>query len=227
MARGTEDRTPGGSTASDDGPRRPNRLELAGLVVAVVTAVVAIATFTYPGGLIHRDDHDSGPVTPGPTSQSNGGVTSGPSTVPPTTSPAQPPPPAAETRALTAFSPAVGGENLGAGPRGEPQSRTIACSSNQGTDKDRTVQWNFAGHWDQLRMTLTVAGQTDPDTAVQVEVFSGSTRVFNNAQLKVSSRSVAVQADISGSQAVAIRLTCQFSGLTVTLHNPAVSRQSP
>jgi hypothetical protein len=73
-------------------------------------------------------------------------------------------------------------------------------------------------------MAVTVLGQADPDTRTQLEVFAGSTRVFNDAQLRTSRGQVPVNADVSSSQTLVVRLTCESTALALVLHNPTLTR---
>jgi hypothetical protein len=215
----------GGATAT--GSRRARltrneRIGVAGLAVAVVSALVAIATFIYPGGFVGGPEGSGTVLTPtgqGTPEVDRGGPTTptgGTATGPPTTS-------TAGSRALAEITPTSGGDTL-APVAGEPRSREMACPTNQGGDKDRTVQWDLVGPWSRVRMTLTVSGRADPDTRSQIEVFSGGTRVFNDAQLRVGAEAVPVDADISGSRTLIIRLTCASRALAVRLHGPELRR---
>src|ERR1700709_2595924 len=105
MARDTGGRAPGGATAYN-GPswrRPPTRLEIAGFLVAVVAAGIAIATFVYPGGFIHGNNPDGRSVVTAPISRPNVPATEVP-TLPPSASSPLPSPPAAATQSLGHFS---------------------------------------------------------------------------------------------------------------------------
>lgn len=195
-----------------------SRAETLGIVLTVISLTVALVTWLYP-----RDQ--AAPADP--ASQSTTAVAEGvsaPGNPPntPTTATVTPSPEAGGTR-LDTLAPVTGRANLVELPRalrGQPgyeHAITIACPTNQSTDRKRSVTYSLLRRYVDLSATVRPYYTAQPDAVTYVTAVSGVKQADDTFTRTVSGRQTTastgvpqpLQATVDGADELTIEVECE------------------
>jgi hypothetical protein len=216
--------------------RRPSvatMLAVAGLVVAVVGVMVALAQWLNPRS--PKDGADPAAVsTAGPSAGASGSATGG------TVSPSSTGSAAPQTGPPFDYIDSLERESgdVAALPRqlkGKPgydRAIVIACPTNQSSDKTREVTWLLHGRYLDLQATARPYFTADPQSATRVVVVAVTrerdgtlTRRQVGTQADATGRRTGpLSADVAGAEKLTVQVQCYDPRGWIILTDPRVTR---
>jgi hypothetical protein len=178
-----------------------------GTLVALIGLAVALLAWLNPTSPANPTAAAPAVVDSTGSSTASSATPGGSGSTPPGTS-------TADVRYLAEMSPATGGPNLQTGGRIGRHAMLIRCGTGESDDPSREVAWDLVGDYARFAATVTVSGQADPKSRVEVQVLADDVQA--DKKVLTLGGSASLNLPLSGVHRITLRITCEFPSMKVT-----------
>jgi hypothetical protein len=119
--------------------------------------------------------------------------------------------------ALASLTPSVGGVNI----RANGSDLAMPCASGAANDRQRTVEYDLAGRYANFAATLTVSNALDPDTKLQMKIFTDERQAADVVLAK--KKSARTNVPLHGKRSLKIQLICEAPDSEMTIGVPLLT----